>query len=326
MIPALVSAPPVPAPQSIRGESCSFVVIAIVIIVVAAAALVASSAKRRDLGSATGQLSRETLKRDATAACRGARTGRRRCVAARRSSERPSIARSEALVPASSVAPTLWIPPDPETIGVTRRQFLNRSIITMMGLAHRHLRRRRVHRASSGPRAPAASARKIRVGKITDLIADIEKGGGFLYKPEGRMWLVEYPDIAPAQGPDRLQGPGRAPRHGDGHPGALPEVRAPRLPCPVVCRPRSGSSARVTARSTTRSARRRAARRLAARPLRDGGLARRRPHREHRRHHPGPADRYEHHRSGSPGTPLRVAVAAHKDRFMHSHETDASRE
>ena len=36
--------------------------------------------------------------------------------------------------PARSAAPVAWTPPDPETYGVTRRQFLNRSVFALMGL------------------------------------------------------------------------------------------------------------------------------------------------------------------------------------------------
>ena len=113
-----------------------FIVIAIIVIVVAAVALVAGSARRRDLGSATGQLSRETLKRDASRRKEAPELVGVGAVASGKEIERAVIlGRSEAVVPAASSAPTLWVPPDPETIGVTRRQFLNRSVITMMTLA-----------------------------------------------------------------------------------------------------------------------------------------------------------------------------------------------
>jgi cytochrome b6-f complex iron-sulfur subunit len=37
---------------------------------------------------------------------------------------------------------------------------------------------------------------KIRVGKVGDIKAEIEKSNGFLYKPEGRMWITLYPSSA----------------------------------------------------------------------------------------------------------------------------------
>ena len=33
----------------------------------------------------------------------------------------------------------------------------------------------------------------IEVGKVSDIIQSIRDGGGFLYRPDGRMWLTEYP-------------------------------------------------------------------------------------------------------------------------------------
>ena len=37
---------------------------------------------------------------------------------------------------------------------------------------------------------------KIRVGKVSDLQAQITSGKGFLYLAEGRMWLTNYPSYA----------------------------------------------------------------------------------------------------------------------------------
>jgi len=177
-----------------------FIVIAIVIIVLAAAALIAGSARRRDVGSATGQLSRETLKRDASR-----RAAERELVGAgapatgREVEKAVILGRSESVVPAASSAPTVWVPPDPETIGVTRRQFLNRSMITMMTLAISSFAAA-AFTAFLWPTGAGGFGSKLRMGKITDLRAEIEKNGGFLYKPEGRMWLVEYPEAALPKG------------------------------------------------------------------------------------------------------------------------------
>ncbi len=106
------------------------------------------------------------------------------------------IARTgNAIVPASSTAPTIWVPPDPETYDVTRRQFLNRSIVGLMGLSVT------VFAAASfvgflWPIGGGGFGGLIRVGKLSDIKADIEKAGGFLYKAEGRMWITEYPSSA----------------------------------------------------------------------------------------------------------------------------------
>lgn len=178
-----------------------FIVIAIVIIVAAAAAVVLAATRRQDAGSATGQLSRETLKRDAESRSRelvGAGVGASE--ASGREMERAVVlSRSEALVPAASSAPTLWIPPDAETIGVSRRQFLNRSMVTLMALGIAGFAAA-AFTAFLWPTGVGGFGGKIRMGKITDLKAEIEKQNGFLYKPEGRTWLVEYPESALPKG------------------------------------------------------------------------------------------------------------------------------
>ena len=98
----------------------ALVVVAIVVIVALAALMVVAASRRGEMGSATGQLSRETLKRDesrrkelATTAP-GGRTFEKAAMLAPRD--------GDALVPAASSAPTLWVPPDPEAIAVSRRR------------------------------------------------------------------------------------------------------------------------------------------------------------------------------------------------------------
>ncbi len=171
------------------------IVIAIIAIVVAAIALIAGATRRREMGSATGQLSRETLKadkrrrkEDAVGAATPGLTGR--------DLERARLsAGATAVVPASASAPTMWVPPDPETIGVTRRQFLNRSIIAMMGLAITTFAAG-AFTAFLWPTGAGGFGSKIRVGKLSDIQDEIKKNSNFLYKPEGRMWLVNYPPTA----------------------------------------------------------------------------------------------------------------------------------
>lgn len=172
------------------------VVIAILLIVAAAAAAILSSVRRRDTGRATGALTRETVRRDSK---------RRSAVAAEeatpglkgREIERAAvIARSgSAIVPATSTAPTLWVQPDPTTYGVSRRQFLNRSMVGLMGLSITTFAAA-AFTAFLWPSGGGGFGGQIRLGKISDIKADIEKNKGFLYKPEGRMWVTEFPTSA----------------------------------------------------------------------------------------------------------------------------------
>jgi cytochrome b6-f complex iron-sulfur subunit len=172
-----------------------FIVIAIVLVVLLAAVALLGAARRRDTGEAVGSLANETLKRDrqarkvaeADAAQRASgRDVEKAAVLARRGGDE--------LATVAPAAPVAWTPPDPETFGVTRRQFLNRSVFALMGLGITVF-----GIAIVGFLWPAGSSgfgSKIRIGKVSDVKADIEANSGFLYKPEGRMWITEYPAAA----------------------------------------------------------------------------------------------------------------------------------
>jgi hypothetical protein len=43
------------------------------------------------------------------------------------------------------------------------------------------------------PTAGGGFGSKISVGKLVDIEAAIQNGGGFAYYPEGRMWITAYP-------------------------------------------------------------------------------------------------------------------------------------
>jgi cytochrome b6-f complex iron-sulfur subunit len=168
-----------------------YVVLAIVVLVVLAGVVLLAAMRRNDANRAIGELSRETKKRDreltpmTTGAAVSGRDVERAAVLERRGV-------STDLVPVTTAPPVAFVPPDEETIGTTRRQFFNRSIVIMM-------------LASLGafggsclaflwpPSSAAGFGGKIKVGRITDILADIKAAGGFLYKPEGRMWITEYP-------------------------------------------------------------------------------------------------------------------------------------
>ena len=176
----------------------AFIVIAIVLVVVLAAVALLGAARRRDTGEAVGSLANETLKRDRQARkITEAEADQRlvgRDVERAATLERRSGSEVAAVAPS---APVAWTPPDPETFGVTRRQFLNRSVFALMGLSITVF-----GVAIVGFLWPAGSSgfgSKIRVGKISDVKADVQAADGFLYRPEGRMWITEYPTSALAK-------------------------------------------------------------------------------------------------------------------------------
>jgi cytochrome b6-f complex iron-sulfur subunit len=171
-----------------------FIVIAIVAIVVLAAVALLGAARRRDTGAAVGTLSSETRKRD-RAARKAERTEPTPGATGREVERAAVLARTSTdIAPAGSTAPVAWTPPDPETYGVSRRQFLNRSVFALMGLGITAF-----GVAIIGFLWPAGSTgfgSRIRVGKISDVRADVAANDGFLYRPEGRMWITEFPAAA----------------------------------------------------------------------------------------------------------------------------------
>jgi cytochrome b6-f complex iron-sulfur subunit len=169
-------------------------VIVIPVVVVLAGVVVFAAARRRDTGTATGALSRETRRRDRSVPAAlveddsEALSGRQ--VEAQAALERraPELEK----VGASGLA--AYVPPDAETIGVTRRQFFNRSIIVVTAFGLSAFGAAVI--AFLWPTPKGGFGSKIRVGSVTDVVARIEASDGFLYLAEGRMWLTEYPSAA----------------------------------------------------------------------------------------------------------------------------------
>jgi len=172
------------------------IVIAIAVVVVLAALLLVAVARRRDTGAATGALSRETRRRDRSgvvlsepeettedAALRG--RAYERSVALER------IGAGGAVEPVRTAPPAVYVPPDPETLGVTRRQFLNRSIVGFMVFSLSAFGASLI--AFLWPTSSGGFGSKINVGKVDDVRARIQANDNFLYVPEGRMWVTQYP-------------------------------------------------------------------------------------------------------------------------------------
>ncbi len=171
------------------------VVLAVVVLVVLAAVLLLGAARRRDRGEATGTLSRETAKRDRAVELReeeavAAPTGK----AVERAAEIERRQAAKDLVLAGVSAPVPYVPPNPEAIGVTRRQFLNRSVIVMFILGISGFGAAVV--AFLWPKGGGGFGSSIRVGNVTEIVSEIRANNGFLYRPEGRMWITEYPSGA----------------------------------------------------------------------------------------------------------------------------------
>jgi cytochrome b6-f complex iron-sulfur subunit len=164
-------------------------VIVIPVVVVFAGLVVFAAARRRDTGEAIGLLSRETVKRDRGEPAELAEEEKK--VTGR---EIERAAASSAIEPAVEPQLTPYVPPDPETLGVTRRQFFNRSIILVMGAALTTFGASIL--AFLWPQPKGGFGSKVRVGNVDDIKAQIEDADGFLYKADGRLYVTNYPEAA----------------------------------------------------------------------------------------------------------------------------------
>lgn len=182
-------------------STAAIIAIAVGVVVVLAAVSFFTLARRSDVRGA-GALSGETLDRD-----KASRKESRAFEAAATSGATRSAAAAEAEGTASrgtgtAVAkvddePALvpWVAPDPEAIGVSRRQFFNRATVTLMtaGLGS--------FAAASfvaflWPTGTGGFGGSVPVGKLANIKDGIDQGGGFFYAPEARSWITEYPSEA----------------------------------------------------------------------------------------------------------------------------------
>jgi cytochrome b6-f complex iron-sulfur subunit len=165
------------------------IAIAVVAVVILGAIAFITTARRSDVRGA-GALSRETRRRDRDAEVDlpAAPTGRE--------VERSAVeARTTSLVKAESQAPAVWVPPDPEAIGVSRRQFFNRSAIALMGAGLASFAAASFV-AFLWPINRGGFGGKVRVGKKDEILSALRASGGYFYAPEARSWITEYPAAA----------------------------------------------------------------------------------------------------------------------------------
>jgi cytochrome b6-f complex iron-sulfur subunit len=168
-------------------------VIGIGVVVLLALVFLFTTMSRRDGVRAQGMLSRETRGRDrgnplesqpGTAPITG-RDIERAAVLERRGGE---------LVPvdAAPPPPAPFVPPDPETIGVARRQFLNRGIVALMGLSLAGFGAASIIGFLWPPPAKGFGG-KIKAGKLTDVLASIATNKEPFYVAAARTYLSAYP-------------------------------------------------------------------------------------------------------------------------------------
>ncbi len=177
-------------------STAAVIAIAIAAVVVLGAISFLTLARRSDVRGA-GALSGEAVKRDKArrseegvaveaAVTRTAADAEAEGVAARTpSKELVSVgADDSALMP--------WTPPDPDVIGVSRRQFFNRATVTLMGTGIAGF----AAAAFVGflwPSGTGGFGGTVAVGKLDAIKDGIKQGGGFFYVPEAKSWITAYP-------------------------------------------------------------------------------------------------------------------------------------
>ena len=174
------------------GEAVIWAVPAFVLLT---GALIVGASRRRDTGSAVGLLSRDTRRSDRGGlplgrGTAGAITGREVERAATLEQRRGSMAVSVL----EHEAPVAWVPPDPDVLGVTRRQFFNRSILVMFLLGLSGFGASLL--AFLWPKLGGGFGAVVNVGSTQSVDTKIDDGDGFAYYPEGRMWISHYPAAA----------------------------------------------------------------------------------------------------------------------------------
>jgi cytochrome b6-f complex iron-sulfur subunit len=178
----------------------SLFIVLVIVVAIAALLFIGLTFRNRDSERATGYVSRETAKRDkkhdaldTIAETEGVRSGRdvERSVA---------LARSGGLEPVPPAPVAIREPLDEEALGVTRRQFLNRSVTGLFAFSLASFGAACI--AFLWPTLKGGFGSKIRVGTVADLQATMSTTKEPVYKPEGRLYLNPYPKsgVAKAKG------------------------------------------------------------------------------------------------------------------------------
>ena len=164
--------------------STSLIIALAVVAIVVLGGLVFVTAARKSEVRGAGALSRETKKRDRGVAASAAG-------ASGRAYESAATSSSTDLAVRDSVELAEWVAPDPETLGETRRAFFNRATVTLMSASLGAFGASLIGFLWKG--ASGGFGSKIAVGKIDDVMQGIKSNKGFMYYPEARAWVTEYP-------------------------------------------------------------------------------------------------------------------------------------
>jgi len=173
-------------------NSTAIITITIAIIAVLGLGVVLTGVRRSEVRG-IGSLSRETRRKD-----RGIDTAPQ--LSGREVESAAVVARSAVLARGAAPAPrptadvATWVAPDAEAIGVSRRQFFNRATVGLMSISLGGFGAASLAFLWKG--ASGGFGSKVTVGKVDDIVTEIRANKGFLYVPEARAWVTEYPKDA----------------------------------------------------------------------------------------------------------------------------------
>lgn len=188
-------------------SSGAIIAVAVVALAVLGGLFLVTTSRRSDRNAATGLLARETMQRDRSARKAAAASGSTAAFVPApltgREVERSARGTEVAVVDRAPALPRPAM--DAEQLGVTRRQFLNRSTIVMFtaglgGFGTAVL-------AFLWPAAGGGFGGKVKVGKLADLLATIDAKKEPVYTAEARTYIVPYPKDALGKAKANYAGP-----------------------------------------------------------------------------------------------------------------------
>ena len=173
-------------------STAAIIAIAIGVVVVLGAVSFFTLARRSDVRGA-GALSGETVHRDKSARKSSEPLVTQTTAA---DAEAAGVASRSATTTAVAVRPqadvVAWTPPDPDVIGVTRRQFFNRATVSLMSVSLAGFAAA-AFVAFLWPSGTGGFGGAVTVGKLDTIKDGINQGGGFFYAAEARSWITAYP-------------------------------------------------------------------------------------------------------------------------------------
>jgi cytochrome b6-f complex iron-sulfur subunit len=172
-------------------STAAIIAIAIGVVVVLGAISFFTLARRSDVRGA-GALSGETVARDKAARRTAEPVVQQTTASDVEAAGAEARSGSTAVAVRAETEVVAWTPPDPEVIGVSRRQFFNRAAVSLMSVGLAGFAAA-AFVAFLWPSGTGGFGGQITVGKIGNIKDGIKQGGGFFYAAEARSWITEYP-------------------------------------------------------------------------------------------------------------------------------------